>query len=175
MPSTVCTGVTKRGKACRNMTSSPCGKCHCHREGVVRGPFNLGKPRCGAPTLKGSPCKCLKMKGGKFCGTHTYFAELYGNHTVFPMYDGLKPTEDLRDDAEYVRENVPPMVQNARWFLYEELKDSVDKRYRELEAEYKRVLMASRIKRYFTRSIASPEYRLCRDRLTREFNESPTI
>ena len=36
MPSTVCTGVTKRGKACRNMTSSPCGKCHCHREGVVR-------------------------------------------------------------------------------------------------------------------------------------------
>ena len=33
----------------------------------------------------------------------------------------------------------------------------------------KRILMASRIKRFFKRSISDPSYKMCRDRLNKEF------
>jgi hypothetical protein len=94
---------------------------------------------------------------------------------IDPMHEEWMPTAHIRDDERYVRENVPEFTQTVDWFLHKDLKRSVELRYKQMEAEYKRVLMASRIKRYFMRSMASPEYRLCRDRLTREFNESPTI
>lgn len=142
---------------------------------MVRGPFNLGKPRCGAPTMKGTECKCIVSNGGKYCSTHRNQAELYSSWVFRIGYQNLAQTEDLRDDAEYVRENVPRFEQSATWYLYQALKDSVELRYKQMEDEYKRVIMASRIKRYFTRSISSPEYRLCRDRLTREFNEGITV
>ena len=174
MPSTVCTGVTKRGRACRNITMSPCGKCHCHREGVVRGPFNLDKPRCGAPTKKGTACKCIPTKGGNYCSAHSLTADRF-QMIQDPEYDVWLPTDDIRGDDQYILDNVPVFSQTPEWFLCQELKRSVELRYKQMETEYKRVLMASRIKRYFMRSMASPEYRLCRDRLTREFSESPSI
>lgn len=40
--------------------------------------------------------------------------------------------------------------------------------------EYKKILMASRIKRLYKRAKSDPNYKMCRDRLLQEYNEITT-
>ena len=55
--------------------------------------------------------------------------------------------------------------------LYEYLTVKTNKQLDSFEICAKKTLMASRIKRYFKRSISDPSYKLCRDRLMNEFEK----
>lgn len=55
--------------------------------------------------------------------------------------------------------------------LYEHLEYVTNTKLEDIVYTYKPHIMASRIKRAFRRAISNPEYKMCRDRLMREFEK----
>ena len=159
-----CSGVTKKGVQCRNKTSDVSGFCHCHQPKTVLPTFGTGV--CASCTRTGR--KCTKSAtDGIWCATHhrTFLKSV----RWFPKYT---PTDNLEWDAAKVRQ-IPKWIRPGTtiWYGAEYLRHSVHARTIEY---YRKVLMASRIKRYFLRSMSNPQFKMCRDRLTREFiSEAP--
>jgi hypothetical protein len=60
------------------------------------------------------------------------------------------------------------LVNHHYYYMYYELllaaKDHIDE-------SFNKTIMASRIKRHFKKAMSDPSYKMCRDRLTKEFNE----
>ncbi len=164
-----CSGLTKKGAQCRNKTAHVTGLCHCHRPKTAVLP-TFGTGVCASCTRTGRKCTKPVMFGtnGIWCVTHnrTFIQSV----RWFPQYT---PTDNLDADARMVR-NIPAWIRPGTtvWYAAENLRHSVHVRSVEC---YRKVLMASRIKRYFLRSMSNPQFKMCRDRLMREFNSMDLI
>lgn len=86
----------------------------------------------------------------------------------------FEPFRNLHEDCKYLIRNTH--MKNMRILcnervLYEHLERVTNTKLEDIVYTYKPHIMASRIKRAFRRAISNPEYKMCRDRLMREFEK----
>lgn len=104
-------------------------------------------------------CKESAIDGSCYCQKHT---ECERRSKI--DYPGKLPIGDIARDLETY--NWPtrwPIIKGEiRWYAKEITRKSI-------EEQAKKILMASRIKRQFKRSISDPNHKMCRNRLQKEF------
>lgn len=107
--------------------------------------------------------KCNKsaMDGSCYCQKH---AECEKRARI--ECPGKLPIGDINRDLKTYNwpTRWPVLKGELRWYAQEIMRKSI-------EEQAKKILMASRIKRLFKRSISDPNHKMCRDRLQREFEE----
>ena len=105
--------------------------------------------------------KCNKsaLNGSCYCQKHT---ECERRARI--DYPGKLPIGNIDRDLEtYNWPTKWPIIKGElRWYAKEITRKSI-------EDYYKKIIMASRIKRFFKKAISDPNHKMCRDRLKREF------
>ncbi len=148
-----CEALTRGGARCKNYACADDGVfCTVHKNNTI--------PRC---------VLCLRIRTiACFCTVHATFFKL---HKSLSPKSILLPTDNLANDIEVFKDYLDIgswMSINTQRYFFEHLKWSVERRIR-------KHILASRIKRAFRRAISDPNYKMCRDRLLREFEESENM
>lgn len=115
---------------------------------------------------KGTSRKCRKntMDGSCYCTKHQNVA--LDAYRQYPQK--LPKREDITIEENLIIYNWPtkwPVIKGElRWYAREVMR-------KHIEIQYRKILMASRIKRRFRIAISNPEYKMCRNRLEKEFKD----
>lgn len=117
-------------------------------------------------------CGCIPF-AEKYCYTHQNWISQTITHCNENGHP-LLPSADLHRDCMKLALNRG--MGKMRIFcrdriMYEHLDKIVTSRLALREQGYRNRLMASRIQRAFKRAVSNPNYKMCRERLLREFDE----
>jgi len=100
--------------------------------------------------------------------------EVHTNWKNRIIEQNFEPVRILHEDCKYLVRNTHMkkmrILCNER-VLYEHLECVTNTGLEDLVYTFKPHIMASRIKRAFRRAISVPSYKMCRDRLKREFEK----
>lgn len=118
-------------------------------------------------------CGCLPY-AKVYCDTHQNWIQQTVEHAIRNGRNDRLPSFDLHRDCMTLVQNKghgKMRIFCTDRILYDHLDKITTDRLARTEAEFRQTLMVSRIKRCFKRSISDPSYKMCRDRLQREYLE----